>query len=676
MGKVYFIFGVHNHQPVGNFDHVFKYAYDRTYYPFLKIIEKFPKIKFCLHNSGPLCDWIMDNEPEYVEIVKKLVERGQVEIISGGYYEPILPLISDKDKNAQISKMNDFIKTQFDSVPKGIWIAERVWEQYLAGVINRNNLEYTFLDDAHFRFAGYSEDEFFNYYLTEDAGSAVKIFPISKTLRYKIPFAKAYESIEILKSFKRPDQDILVTLFDDGEKFGLWPNTYEWVYEKKWLEDFLKRLSDCSDIETILPKDAKDKFKSEGIIYFQSSSYQEMTEWVLEPGVFKQYIDTKNFLMSHGMGYQAENLVKGGVFRNFYRKYKRLNYMHKRMLDLSKELAEKCDPVRDKNILDFCYKAQTNCGYWHGVFGGFYLSHIRSAVYENLIKAENLFDEKYKKTESVDIKDIDLDGLDEVIVKNNAMRVCTSARGGTILELSLRHPEMNLVNTITRQRESYHDKIKDDVSSHDEHASIHDIVIQKEKGLDKYLIYDNHERVCAVDNFLKKDLDVQMYNRQDGVYPLSNYIYDFSVNKGKGKTEIEYALKDSFDKKITICKNKGVTLDYVFKKIDVFERENFGVEFNLSFLSLKDVFYCKADSRTVLEKPMFLKDIDNVHLEDLHAGLICRFDFSGGDVIMMPVYTVTSSESGFERSYQQVAVMFVKKDSNAHFNINLNISQR
>ncbi|MBU0878162.1 MAG: 4-alpha-glucanotransferase, partial [Candidatus Omnitrophica bacterium] len=161
MSKVYFLFGVHNHQPTGNFSHIFEQAYQRCYFPFISLLEKFPKVKFSLHNSGCLYDWIKEFKKEYMQILKKLVKRGQAEVVSGGYYEPILPLISDEDKIGQIHMMNEFIRKEFNSKPRGIWTTERVWEPYLARIINACGLKYTFLDDTHFRFAGLQEEEFF-----------------------------------------------------------------------------------------------------------------------------------------------------------------------------------------------------------------------------------------------------------------------------------------------------------------------------------------------------------------------------------------------------------------------------------------------------------------------------------------------------------------------------------
>ena len=42
--------------------------------------------------------------------------------------------------------------------------------------------------------------------------------------------------------------------------------------------------------------------------------------------------------------------------------------------------------------LDHIWQAQCNCAYWHGVFGGLYLPHLRFGLYRNLIQAQAKLD--------------------------------------------------------------------------------------------------------------------------------------------------------------------------------------------------------------------------------------------------------------------------------------------
>src|SRR3989338_932242 len=109
MKKVKFLFGIHCHQPIGNFEHVVEEAYQQSYRPFIEGMERHPRIKFSFHYSGILYDFFLEKHPEFMERLKGLVKRGQAEVMTAGYYEPIISIIPDDDKIGQIVMQNDFI---------------------------------------------------------------------------------------------------------------------------------------------------------------------------------------------------------------------------------------------------------------------------------------------------------------------------------------------------------------------------------------------------------------------------------------------------------------------------------------------------------------------------------------------------------------------------------------
>ena len=130
MKCINFLFGIHNHQPIGNFDFVFQDAYEKSYLPFLEVLEKFPSIKMAIHFSGILLDWLKENQPNLIKKVKHMVDRGQLEVMTGGYYEPILSIIPEEDRVGQIRKLTETVKELFNFAPEGMWLAERIWEPH------------------------------------------------------------------------------------------------------------------------------------------------------------------------------------------------------------------------------------------------------------------------------------------------------------------------------------------------------------------------------------------------------------------------------------------------------------------------------------------------------------------------------------------------------------------
>ncbi|MBC8121733.1 MAG: alpha-amylase, partial [Gemmatimonadaceae bacterium] len=102
MSKLALLLGAHNHQPVGNFDFVLHDATERSYAPFLELLERHDQIKYTLHFTGFLLDWLVKTHPDLIDQLRRLVDRGQVELFGGGYYEPIVPILPPQDQLGQV----------------------------------------------------------------------------------------------------------------------------------------------------------------------------------------------------------------------------------------------------------------------------------------------------------------------------------------------------------------------------------------------------------------------------------------------------------------------------------------------------------------------------------------------------------------------------------------------
>ncbi|TMI84839.1 MAG: 4-alpha-glucanotransferase, partial [Bacillati bacterium ANGP1] len=216
MHPVVLSLAIHNHQPVGNFDHIMARATDNAYAPLVGALERHPRIRLALHYSGPLLDWLKPHRPDLLQRIRALAARGQVEILTGGYYEPILAAIPDADKRGQIEKLTRTITAEFGSAPEGLWLAERVWEPHLPRVLSEAGVEYVLVDDRHFALAGLDTDALGGYYLTDEQGASLRVFPISQPLRYLIPFADVDKTLEYLDG--RRGSVSALTMVDDGEK--------------------------------------------------------------------------------------------------------------------------------------------------------------------------------------------------------------------------------------------------------------------------------------------------------------------------------------------------------------------------------------------------------------------------------------------------------------------------
>jgi len=212
---------IHAHQPAGNFEDVFERCYQRAYLPFVQHLEKHQRIRAALHYSGPLLSWIEKNRPEYFELLRSLVKRKQVEMVGGGFYEPILAVIPPEDQREQIERLTAYLEEHFGERPSGAWLAERVWEPQLPSILAAAQINYTLVDDFHFLAAGFEPTELFGAYQAEDRGKVVRLFAGQKALRYLVPFGTVEEVIHYLREEAMTHPGGVAVFGDDMEKFGV-----------------------------------------------------------------------------------------------------------------------------------------------------------------------------------------------------------------------------------------------------------------------------------------------------------------------------------------------------------------------------------------------------------------------------------------------------------------------
>ncbi len=501
--RLHLSFLIHAHQPIGNFENVQEEVYRLSYLPFVEELERHPAIRIAFHYSGILLEWLEKRHPEYLERLRGLVERGQAEMVGGGYYEPVLSGIPERDRLAQIERLSNFLERRFGRRPRGAWLTERVWDPSLPETLARAGVEYTLADDYHFLSMGMEEDQLYGYYLTEWQGSAVKVLPGLKKLRYLLPFRMENESIAYLRRIAVNHPGGLAMTGDDLEKFGAWPQTHEHVYTNGWLRRFFEAVEASSQwLAVSLAGEYLDARPPLGRVYLPTASYQEMAGWALPAGSGGDYEELLRRVERMPEAERFSRFVHGGVWHNFFRKYEEANHLHKRMLDLSRryeELGRAVAPAGDQRRryeqgYEKLLMAQCNDAYWHGVFGGLYAPHLRTAVFQALLEAETAAEQIDPAPRRARRVDLNLDGQEEILFSNDSLGVVvTAGDGGTVGEIAFRPRAFNAINSLRRRPEIYHARLRE-AHGGGGAQSIHDRVTSKEADLDRYLQYDRYNR--------------------------------------------------------------------------------------------------------------------------------------------------------------------------------------
>ncbi|HVO42533.1 MAG TPA: alpha-amylase/4-alpha-glucanotransferase domain-containing protein [Aggregatilineales bacterium] len=691
---IYLMLVVHNHQPVGQFGYVNEHSTNVSYLPLIEALERHPRVKIGMHYSGPLLDWLKQNHMEVIERLRVLVARQQVEMISGGYYDPILVMLPDEDKIGQIEKMNAEIKDTLGGDALGMWVAERVWEPHLARPIAQAGLRYVIVEDAPFESVGFDKErDLFGYYITEEQGSMLAVFPTLTYLRYSIP----WEPVPVLINWLRTQADQPLTLpqpkvafmGDDGEKFGTWPGTYEHCWgDGKYMETLFTALERNSDwLKTATPSEYMAQYPALGRAYLPSASYVEMAEWSLPADRSHQLSRLKREL--EGMKRSdVVSFMRGGIWRNFLVKYDEINHMHKRTLSVSRKIHDMRRGRKRDQALELLWAAQSNDAYWHGVFGGVYLFNFRVATYTNLIAAEDIADNG-DLTMALQRTDFDCDSYEDVVLTGIPFNAYWNpARGGALLELDFRPAQYNLFNVMTRRKEGYH---ADLIAAAAEgsvitpmSAGVSDFgnsrnksgrtVRAKENGLERLLIYDWHRRASFLDHFIGPSTTLDEFYQakyaEQGDFVNQMYtVLDTACDGTQATVEMAregHVWMGDIHRPVRVQKafhlaynNPTMTVSYALSSGDD-EAINvrFGIETVVGFDGGQDIQYCSLrvdddPTRRGLNERREFEGVRKYQADTNLRNITIRTDLSRPAFLwQFGLETITLSEAGFERGYQ------------------------
>jgi 4-alpha-glucanotransferase len=677
---------LHNHQPVGNFGWVFSEVFDQAYRPMIDALERHRGVRLSLHYTGPLLDWVIRERPDTMDRLRALVARDQVEILGGGLYEPVLASLPERDRIGQLLRMGDELEQQFGRRPRGAWLAERVWEPDLPTSLVSAGYEWTILDDAHFRAAAIPEEDLWGPYTTEDQGHLLRVFGTEQGLRYRIPFREVGEVIDYLRANATDAGDRIGMMGDDGEKFGAWPTTWQLCWGNgRWVERFFGALEANADwLTTTTPSSWLAEHPPIGRVYIPTGSYAEMGEWALpanESLVFSELL--------HGAqaGRRPEaRWLRGAFWRNFQVKYREINDLHKRMLRVSAAVAAMPDGPARARALDHLYQGQSNDCYWHGLFGGIYISHMRLATHEHLIAAEDLAETATGTLRHAEARDLDMDGIDEILLADEGQVVNIDLDGGAgIGSWDIRAVRHALAAVMRRRQEAYHATLlafdetvhqpagvaaAGDTAAGGAPASIHDTVRVKEPGLAALLVYDAYERRSGLVRALSLDATAgswamaratELGDAVDGAFEL------VELGAGRLVTRREAMIAAAavrITKTLTLGGSRRAPT--LAMQVDLEHRDGaslearIGVEWALTMLGgggNPAAWWDVGGERTAHDAAGTAAELSTIAQGNDYIGVSVTSTTQAADAWWAPIETVSNSEDGFERIYQGSALL-------------------
>ncbi|MDR0597623.1 MAG: DUF1926 domain-containing protein [Treponema sp.] len=411
------ILGSHNHIPYGAGDEDGEYIYAARLKPFIQTLNQFPKIPAVIHYSGTLLTWLEANHPELISILEGLIARKQVEILGGGFYEPMMPLLPYNDKVGQIELLTAYLRKKFGKRPQGCWIPQAAWEQHLVSVLDACGMSYTFLEESYFIAAGFSGAGPCAPCISENQGKITVVFPLSARLRDAFADRDAAQVLDRLMQ-NAGSENALITVFPERLFSGENGEPAEVSYSR-----FFESLSRVS-----------------GAVEFTT------------PGKYYK-----------SLGQLRKAYFPGDGGRNFLIDYPEANDLYAKMMFTHALINQlRGDKARKQNAREELWKAQGYTLFAPRIDAAVPLpggngadirrASLRKAVYKALLGAEKICRNQGKFTPSLLAYDFDFDGNAEYLFQDRNVNCYVTSAGASVFELDYLPKTWNYLDTFSGDR--------------------------------------------------------------------------------------------------------------------------------------------------------------------------------------------------------------------------------
>jgi 4-alpha-glucanotransferase len=432
--RIGLVFGAHNHQPYGSRPQALEESYQRAYKPLLSVLNRHPEVAAVLHFSGSLLTWMDESHEEFFMLLDEMVKRRQVELLGGGFYEPILPLIPMGDRLGQIESLTTYLRAHFGVRPRGCWVAEGIWEPTLPTSLANAGIEYTFLWESDFRAAGAREETLFHPHITEDQGKTVLVLALSETLASLAGEGEPEDALKYLRSVASEEGDRVVCFVDDGERWGLDQEGKGPLQKGGWVERFLALVEENKEwIAPVSPGRLLRSAQTLERTYFPCSSRPRSAS---APQRARKAAPVR---------------AQSGYFRQALQRHPEAATMYARMLYTHLLVGQlRGDRSRKKAAKIELWKGQSNDAYWSGSRGGIHDGRLRKAVYSSLIEAEKIARDAQGFSPSIIGTDFDMDGGHEYLYRGVEINAYVHPRGASLFELDWIEGAWNYLDTLSR----------------------------------------------------------------------------------------------------------------------------------------------------------------------------------------------------------------------------------
>lgn len=424
----------------------FESKYEKICKRLVSFLFEKSRCKLALSFSGSLLSWISREHSEFTQLLSKIINRKQAEMIGGGYYNPVFPLIFPQDRSGQIELLTSEIRHATGKRPRGMSIFNSNWDNNLVPCFSACGMEYIFLDSSLIP----KEKKLYLPLIASEQGKSVAILPFNREfipntlVEPKEYLRNLFDTVNYLTKTDEynslTDERVVVIKIDENQFLKL--------HDSKWLEKLYEAAEEnfSGSINFTLPLSYLHSSGVKVPSYIPAGIQSDVAIWAKTP--YKAQENTSNFQLT--------------VY-DFLLTYKRNHALYNRMLYISMLINQcKGDKMRKKAAREKLWIAQSGEAYVCDPSGVFANNHVRQYAYRNLTEAEKLCREASGANfkESVTKYDYNTDGHDEYVCSMNKYTAIVAKKGGQIGEFDIIHNTGNYADSPSRMAQF--DKVDDD----------------------------------------------------------------------------------------------------------------------------------------------------------------------------------------------------------------------
>ena len=505
-------------------DEIFEKDYETVYKPVIKFLCAHPDFKIALSFNGVQLDFFQRKYPEFIDILRQLIAKKQLEILGGGYYDPVFPLLLPVDRAGQIEKLTSKIRSTTGKRPRGISVCGSIWDYSLISSFNTCGMDYVLLDES---LIPSDKLKFVSLFMT-DKGKSIHILPLFKSLKplsdndvdfFIDTIKKSVGKASKYNYLQSDNKNRIVTFEFNHEEL-------KDLLQSGWLSNFYNKVSSIKDSICFSTPSAALKNCDVSIpAYIYSGMSGDIAQWGIKP-------------------YESVKLDKRYpiTIYDLFQIYPQSKALYDRMFYVSMLIHQSHgDKIRKNTAREKLWEAQNGDGFICTSKGAFVSSTYRQQAYKKLTEAEKILRECEPFKESITSFDYTGDGIKDYVCRMQRFFAVISRKGGSLRELDVFGNSGNFADNLNsvKEFEGYNDDY--------------------ERGLFIDHLYDH------------KEFESYLENTPVGSGIFSKYVYnETKFSNSKKEIILESSALYKNRQKVNLIKrfilnSNGITVQYILK---------------------------------------------------------------------------------------------------------------